>query len=55
MPCLLNRQEYLEKLKLHQAHYLQIEPQVKLPVAKALVRQQLKKLKREIKEHGGVN
>lgn len=45
MPCLLNRQEHLEKLKLHQAHYLQIEPQLKLPVAKKLVRQPPKKAK----------
>ena len=52
MLCLLSRQEHLEKLQKHQKHYLRIEPQVKLPVAQALVRQQLKKLKQEIKEHG---
>ena len=49
MPCLLSRQEYLEKLQKHQKHYLRIEPQVTLPVAKSLVKQQLRKLKRQIK------
>ena len=41
MPCLLNRQEHLEKLKLHQAHYLQIEPQVMLLVVCQLINEKL--------------
>ena len=53
MPCLLSRQEHLEKLQKHQKHYQQLYRQVRLPVAQALVRQQLKKLKREIRERGG--
>ena len=53
MLCLLSRQEYLEKLQKHQKHYQQLYRQVRLPVAQALVGQQLKKLKQEIKEHGG--
>ena len=50
MPCLLSRQEYLEKLQKHQKHYQQIYRQVTLPVAQALVRQQLRKLKKRIKQ-----